>query len=365
MFLYKKKHLAKLITAICVGLLTGLSVNALAADENNSSDQSNSAQGVKKNPKFNAKKSSDATAATNTNDQADETLTVYATANQHQAGSSSTLSASDMQKNGGNDFGSIMRYQPLVSATGSSAGSSAGKSGFDRSGYTGYNIRGMESNRVSLDVDDIPLPNATGRSYVSRAGQDTFGIGRDYMDPYMYGQVNIESGATSTAKANSAIGGAVSFMPKSADDYLSGDKDTYFGYQSDYDSSNRSWHNGITAAAGDETLRAIVVVSRRDGQQTRNNSGTLSAYPENWHSNAVSTSVIWQPNDQHVLTGTLDYYDKTSHSNYDVWDSSGNTIAGPAQQQSESRRASFTLRDSWTPTDNWLVDAVDSRLFYR
>lgn len=55
-----------------------------------------------------------------------------------------------------------MRYQPLVSAT--------GKSGFDRGGYTGYNIRGLEANRVSIDVDGVELPNATGRSYVSRAG---------------------------------------------------------------------------------------------------------------------------------------------------------------------------------------------------
>ena len=38
-----------------------------------------------------------------------------------------------------------------------------GKSGFDRAGYSGYNIRGLESNRVGLDVDGIPLPDATGR----------------------------------------------------------------------------------------------------------------------------------------------------------------------------------------------------------
>ena len=29
--------------------------------------------------------------------------------------------------------------------------------------YTGYNIRGMESNRVGIDVDGIAQPNATGR----------------------------------------------------------------------------------------------------------------------------------------------------------------------------------------------------------
>ncbi|MBN0182259.1 TonB-dependent receptor plug domain-containing protein, partial [Pseudomonas aeruginosa] len=136
------------------------------------------------------------------------------------------------------------------------------KSGFDRGGYTGYNIRGMESNRVGIDVDGIAQPNATGRGYVGRAGLNTFGIGRDYIDPYMYGSVDIQSGATSTETANSAIGGNVSFRPKSADDYLRPGKTSAFGYRSGYDSADRSWHNGVTVAGGDEFLRGILVYSR-------------------------------------------------------------------------------------------------------
>ncbi len=291
-------------------------------------------------------------------------MVVTAPQPRREAGTKTTITADEMQKKGTTDFGSVMRYEPLVSATGVSGGSSAGKSGFDRSGYTGYNIRGLESNRVGLDVDGIPQPEATGRSYVSRAGLNTFGIGRDYIDPYIYGQVDIESGATSTAKANNAIGGAVSFLPKSADDYLSPYKSTYFGYQSDYDSSNRSWHNGITAAAGDETLRGVFVYSRRDGQETRNNSGTLDAYPANWHSNALMASGIWQPNDEHKLTGTIDYYDKTNHTHYDAWNDSGSTIWGTAQQQSNSRRWGISLKDEWTPASD-VVDSLMSRLYYQ
>ena len=67
--------------------------------------------------------------------------------------------------------------------------------------------------------DGIAQPNATGRGYVGRAGSNTFGIGRDYIDPYTYGSVDIQSGATSTETANSAIGECL-FRPKSADDYL-------------------------------------------------------------------------------------------------------------------------------------------------
>ena len=174
----------------------------------------------------------------NTTDSAEQ-MVVTAPAPQLKAGSEHSVSAQELQDKGANDFGSIMRYEPLISATGASGGSGNGKSGFDRGGYTGYNIRGLESNRVGIDVDGIAQPNATGRGYVGRSGLNTFGIGRDYIDPYMYGSVDIQSGATSTETANSSIGGNVSFRPKSADDYLRPGKTSAFGYQSGYDSRRR------------------------------------------------------------------------------------------------------------------------------
>jgi len=296
--------------------------------------------------------------------QDDAVMTVLSPEVKKVAGSSVTLNAADMQQRGGNNFGTIMRYQPLIGAVGSSSGSSSGKSGFDRGGYTGYNIRGLEGNRVALDVDGIPQPEATGRSYASRAGVNTFGIGRDYIDPYLYGRVEIESGATITSRANTALGGTVSFLPKSADDYLTPGKHTAFGFQSDYDSSSRSWHNGITAAAGDETLRGLMVYSRRDGQQTRNNSDELDAYPENWHSDALLTSGIWQPNDEHKLTGTVDFYSKVNHSRYDSWATDGNTLLGDANQQSNTRRWGVSLKDEWTPGNDW-VDSLSNKIYYQ
>ncbi|RPD99307.1 TonB-dependent receptor [Candidatus Pantoea deserta] len=293
----------------------------------------------------------------------DTVMTV--TAPKPKAGSKTTISASELQQRGANDFGSIMRYEPLISATGSAGGSSSGKSGFDRAGYSGYNIRGLESNRVGLDVDGIPLPDATGRPYVSRVGNNTFGIGRgDYIDPYMFGSVEIEKGATAVDQPNASIGGNVSFHNKSADDYLSSGKTTYFGYQSNYDSSNRSWHNGITAAAGDDELRGLFVYSRRDGQETENNSGVKDAYPANWHSDAFMTSGIWQPNDLHKLSATFDYYHKTSHTHYDGWDTSGNTIWGTSQQQSDTRRFGVSLADEWTPYND-LLDTLTTRLYWQ
>ncbi len=304
--------------------------------------------------------------ATNGNDRQDEqVISVVAPRQQQpQPDNKVTVSAVQMQKNGTTDFGSVMRYQPLIGATGVAGGSSAGKSGFDRAGYTGFNIRGLESNRVGLDVDGIPLPDATGRGYAGRAGVNTFGIGRDYIDPWMFGRVDIESGATAVSQPNTSIGGNVSFRNKSADDYLSPLKSHYFGYQSDYDSSNHGWHNGITAAGGDSTLRGIVVYSRRDGQQTRNNSGELSAFPANWHSDALMTSAIWQPNELHKFTATFDYFHKLNHTHYDSWNAFGTSVLGTAQQQSDTRRWGLSLADDYTPDNDW-IDSLSSRVYYQ
>ncbi|MGL9733980.1 MAG: hypothetical protein ACR5LD_05980 [Symbiopectobacterium sp.] len=40
------------------------------------------------------------------------------------------------------------------------------------------------------------------------------------------------------------LGGLVSFMPKSPDNFLSSDKHSYFDYQAGYNSADRSFHSG-------------------------------------------------------------------------------------------------------------------------
>lgn len=291
------------------------------------------------------------------------TLTVLAPKTKLVSSDQVTLQAEKIQQAGGTDFGNIMRYQPLVSGVGSQAGAASSKSGFDRGGYTGYNIRGLEANRVGITIDGMSLPQATGRSYAGRAGVNTFGIGRDYLDPWLYRTVTIKPGASGVGETTTALGGLVGFHSKSADDYLYPGKTLYTGFQSDFNSADHSWHQGATLAGGDETQRGILVVSRRDGQQTRN-SGSTPAFPENWHSNALLASGIWQPNDQHKLTTIFNFYDKTSHSRFDSWDTSGRQVLGNNQQQSETRRIGLSVQDEYTPLNRW-IDRISSQLAWQ
>ncbi|MCL2892807.1 TonB-dependent hemoglobin/transferrin/lactoferrin family receptor [Brenneria tiliae] len=313
------------------------------------------------------------TASASQSEPTGDVMTVYSPKIERKAGSEVTITADEMQKNGGNDFSNIMRYQPLISAPGVSSGVSAGKSGYDRGGASGYNIRGLENNRVSIDIDGVELPSSTDRGTSTVSGRrqtGSTGIGRgDYLDPYLYGSVDIESGATSVDNSNNALGGSVSFKPKSANDYLNIDKHGYFGYQAGYDSANRSFHNGITAAGGDDTLRGVVVISRRDGNETENHhDAAIDSTPANWHSNAVLASAIWQATNAHQLTATVDYYHKTNHADFPTWTMSASGVSSldgsTSYQDSQTRRWGFSLTDLYTPQDFALFDSLNTKLFY-
>ncbi|OTQ51192.1 TonB-dependent receptor domain-containing protein [Gilliamella apis] len=308
-----------------------------------------------------------AIAADKHNDQNDiDTITVTAHEATKKPGTNTEISEQDIRRDGGTNFGTIMRYQPLISASGSISGSSSGKSSWDRGGFTGYNIRGLDANRVSIDIDGMPLPIAQGRvNSVGRAGFGSYGIGRDYIDTYMYNKVDIQSGATSVSNANNALGGSVSFQTKTASYYLYPGKTSYFGFQNNYDSADRSYHQGLTMAGGDEYLNGILVLSRRDGQQTRNYGDSINSYPENWHSNSILAGFGWQMTDEHLINTTIDYNNKTKNSHYDTWDRYGKKVESFDKQRSKNNRFNLAIKDQWKPTNISWIDSLTTQLNYQ
>ncbi|MBI0155880.1 TonB-dependent receptor domain-containing protein [Gilliamella sp. M0364] len=308
-----------------------------------------------------------AIAADKHNDQNDiDTITVTAHEATKKPGTNTEISEQDIRRDGGTNFGTIMRYQPLISASGSISGSGSGKSSWDRGGFTGYNIRGLDANRVSIDIDGMPLPIAQGRvNSVGRAGFGSYGIGRDYIDTYMYNKVDIQSGATSVSNANNALGGSVSFQTKTASYYLYPGKTSYFGFQNNYDSADRSYHQGLTMAGGDEYLNGILVLSRRDGQQTRNYGDSIDSYPENWHSNSILAGFGWQMTDEHLINTTIDYNNKTKNSHYDTWDRYGKKVESFDKQRSKNNRFNLAIKDQWKPTNISWIDSLTTQLNYQ
>lgn len=277
-------------------------------------------------------------------------------------GTSTVISGDDLEK--ANSMADTTRYQPLVSAPGTVSGTSRNRSGFDRSGTTGYNIRGIEGNRIGMDVDGIEMPDAGTRPYASRAGSNTFGVGRDFIDPEMYSLVGIQSGTTTARRSAGGIGGAVSFKTKSASDYLQGDKTSYFGGKLGYNSADRSWNESITAAGKSGSLDGLIAFSRRDGHQTRNNSATVDSLPDDWHSNALLLKGGLRINAENRLELSADLYRRSNRTMFHGWDANNASITQRNDQDSDTSRNTLQLSHLWTPA-NPVVDHLDTRLFFQ
>ncbi|KAF1046039.1 MAG: Hemoglobin and hemoglobin-haptoglobin-binding protein [Herbaspirillum frisingense] len=286
---------------------------------------------------------------------------------QHKPGASVKVTKDDLEKQGAGSFADVLKYQPLVSVPGVTAGTTNTNSAYDHPGSTNYNIRGVEGNRVGVDVDDVEMPEAVDRSATSGSGRasiGTFGQGRDFIDPEMYSEVQVDSGTTTSARPAGGIGGAVSFRTKSPEDYVNDAKPTYFGAKAGYNSADRSWNEGVTAAGASGMFDGLIVYSRRDGHQADNKSDTLNAYPSDWNSNALLLKGGMRVNAENKFSLSADLYRRTNDLSYDGWNNTGTAVTGKSGQHSTTARNTIQLGHLWTPA-NALLDKLDTRLSYQ
>lgn len=304
-------------------------------------------------------------------------------------GTVTVLSAESMSRRGVRNMGDIVREELLVSAPRVASSGRAGRSSFDRAGYTGYNIRGIEGSRIALNVDGVPLPNASGRPYASRDGANTFGIGRDYIDPELFSSVVINSGMSPEKLPSGGIGGSVSFRTKSPQDYLIGDKAHHVEYKATYNTVDESTSQALTLAGAYKDLSGLLVWSHREGRETANrgeytqpiNSSSFFGYgyrdfmtgsyrlnsvsspPETWDSDALLAKLRLKINARHALGVTYDYLHRQSKVVDDTWlmdfpfDLFGTT------QHGNTGRSRLSLEHAWTPDSAFLPDSINTQLY--
>ncbi len=151
---------------------------------------------------------------------------------------------------------------------------------------TGYNIRGIEGNRIGLDVDGIEMPDAISRAPLTNRAQDgTFGMGRDFIDPDIYSAVDIESGTTNSQRTAGGIGGAVSFRSKSPEDYVQREQAALLRRQAGLQRGQQRLDQGRDGGRTVGRLRRHPQLRAPRRQARRRTTATsLTSYPEDWHS---------------------------------------------------------------------------------
>lgn len=184
------------------------------------------------------------------------------------------------------DESDLVRYDPGISVV---------EGG--RSGSNGFTIRGVDKDRVAINVDGL----AQAESRSSEAFQELFGAygnfnaNRNTSEPENFSEVTLTKGADSLKSGSGALGGAINYKTKSASDYVSEEKPYHLGIKGGYIGRNSQKFSSITAAGTWLGLDALMVYTRRFGKETKNNSDAADTKitdsdKQSWSPNAGSTN---------------------------------------------------------------------------
>ena len=285
-------------------------------------------------------------------------ITVYAERQLEQPVSLTKINRENLDKTGATDMASIVKYLPLVKAPFSVGGSGTF---FDGTGTSSYNIRGVDANRIGLDVDGVDLAEATVSTYIPPKSMSQRGAGRDYIEPEMFSSVDIVSGTTDAT--TDGIGGRVSFKNKSPNDYLVDGKKVAGSFKEGYSSADKAWLTSITGAAGNDTVKALVSYAHREGHETKPNY-IVDAFPVDWHSNAALAKLEWNISDQHQLHFAVDYYDKKLDTE-EIASNLFSNYKSDATQHQHIDRTKYSIDYIYKPENFILFDKLSSKLWYQ
>ena len=118
-------------------------------------------------------------------------------------GSSSIITANEMQDRGDLNLVDAFKYEPGVSVPFDFSGADS-LVPYLGTGTKGINIRGMEGNRISINIDGVRQP----QEFLTAGGMA--GAGRIYFDPATLSQIELFKSANSSLYGTNAMGGVVS-----------------------------------------------------------------------------------------------------------------------------------------------------------
>ena len=266
-----------------------------------------------------------------------------------------TISAVDLREFAAATLGELVQAETLVSVpfTFSGAGGAYG-----RPGANSINIRGVEGNRVLLQVDGVRVPD----EFRLGGSEPT---GRDYFDPALFQRLEILQGSASALYGSDALGGVVTFTTKSPEDYgLTSAKPYAFGTTLGYRTVNEGKSASATAAVAAGRLSALVVYSRHEGSETENH-GVVAPNPETYESDAILAKLVWSPAPAHRLEFTLENFARSGTAqadNREVVSGTATTLENSVASATQRFRLGVAWRFAPVEGSNPFLDSLDLRL---
>jgi hemoglobin/transferrin/lactoferrin receptor protein len=197
-----------------------------------------------------------------------------------------------------NNIQELVRYEPGVSVGGTG----------QRSGLNGYNIRGIDGERVLTQVDGVSIPDSFFYGPYAQTQ-------RNYVDPEIVKRVEILRGPASVLYGSNAIGGAVSYFTLDPDDIIKPGKDVGARLKTGYSSADESWLTSATVAGRTGDFDGLLHLSQRNGHETESygsHGGTglsrTEANPQDVRTTNVLAKLGWNYADDARLGLTYERY---------------------------------------------------------
>lgn len=265
------------------------------------------------------------------------------------------IKAEDIERRQIQDIRDVAADLPNVTVARSPARFTIGsQTGRDQN--SGFNIRGLDGNRVLMLVDGIRQP----RSYVFPSES---AIGRDYIDIGVIKRVEIVRGATSALYGSDGVGGLVNFITKDPGDYL-GNGRTIGGSASAGYSGDRNAYNTSATVAGraNDAFEWLVSAGVSRGEALKNRGSNDSANvdrttpnPETDKTSTLLAKVIFSPGGGQKHALTFEHADKKA--DYDLL-SNINKPPFVAASVVGSKANTEMTRDRLTYDGRWQLGAM-------
>jgi hemoglobin/transferrin/lactoferrin receptor protein len=197
----------------------------------------------------------------------------------------------ELDRNNVNTIKELVRYEPGVAVGGTGT----------RGGISGYNIRGIDGDRILTQVDGVEVPDGFFNGPYAKTQ-------RNYVDPEIINRVEILRGPASVLYGSNAIGGAVSYFTLDPHNIIKPGQDVGARLKTGYSSADDSWLKSATLAGRADQFDGLLHYSQRDGHETESygsNTGTglarTAANPQDVGASNVLAKVGWNYNEDSRL----------------------------------------------------------------
>jgi hemoglobin/transferrin/lactoferrin receptor protein len=204
------------------------------------------------------------------------------------------------------DIKDLVRFEPGVSVRNSPTrfGAALGTTG--RDGNSGFNIRGLEGNRVLIQTDGVRIPD--GYTF----GAQAQGRG-DYVDLDLVKSVEILRGPASALYGSDGVAGAVSFVTRDPDDIVVDGRTFGARARAGWSSADDSISTSVIGATEVGDWSAMVAYSRRDARE-QDNKGVVDLpdarrtrpNPLDATTDSVLAKLVWAPIENNRFRFTFD-----------------------------------------------------------